>query len=428
MKNSWLIVVLSGLHGLLFAQHPVDSIKESDAAAIIEILAADAMKGRANGSPEILKTGIFIGDRFKQAGLSPMPGQASFYLPFTLPAYNPSAVTDMLEWNGEIISPGRFMYFPSQPGNHLPKELKDFTVIHQDTCFYNTMLSGYKYATTPLLIWTSEMQPDNENYFPEWINLPNGGLATDILLVYATHPPDTVTLTGLPHYNIVGMLPGKSKPAEVIIFSAHYDHMGTTGFGRKDTIMNGANDDASGTTAVLMLADYFAKRNDNERTIIFCAFAGEELGLIGSEHFINHLVTENVVAVVNIEMIGISQLGKNNVFITGYNYSDLPALLEKNLKRFGIKVRGEPNQNKNLFERSDNFPFAKKGIPAHTVMSSDDDEPCYHKPCDEIKRINIKHMTQVIRSIAFATESLINSSETPGRKRYERPKLNFNRD
>ena len=58
MKNSWLIVVLSGLHGLLFAQHPVDSIKESDAAAIIEILAADAMKGRANGSPEILKTGI----------------------------------------------------------------------------------------------------------------------------------------------------------------------------------------------------------------------------------------------------------------------------------------------------------------------------------------------------------------------------------
>ena len=59
---------------------------------------------------------------------------------------------------------------------------------------------GYKYATTPLLIWTSEMQPDNENYFPEWINLPNGGLATDILLVYATHPPDTVTLTGLPQY------------------------------------------------------------------------------------------------------------------------------------------------------------------------------------------------------------------------------------
>ena len=91
-------------------------------------------------------------------------------------------------------------------------------------------------------------------------------------------------------YNIVGMLPGKSKPGELILFSAHYDHEGVFDRGKKkDSILNGANDNASGTTALLMLAKYFAQKNDNERTILFCAFAGEELGLLGSKDFVNHV-------------------------------------------------------------------------------------------------------------------------------------------
>ncbi|HRF19915.1 MAG TPA: M28 family peptidase, partial [Chitinophagaceae bacterium] len=75
---------------------------------------------------------------------------------------------------------------------------------------------------------------------------------------------------------------GRTKADEVLVFSAHYDHMGIINGNSKDSIMNGANDDASGTTAMLALAEYFAMRGDNERTLLFCAFAGEEFGLVGS--------------------------------------------------------------------------------------------------------------------------------------------------
>jgi Zn-dependent M28 family amino/carboxypeptidase len=162
------------------------------------------------------------------------------------------------------------------------------------------------------------------------------------------------------------MLPGKSKPKEIVIFSAHYDHVGISSINKKDSIMNGANDNASGVTAVLMLAEYFARQGNNERTILFCAFAGEELGLIGSKNFRNYLIPESIVAVINIEMIGVPQYGKGIFFITCTKYSDLPALLKENMKGFNVKVKPEPNQNKLLFQRSDNFSFVLKRVPAHT--------------------------------------------------------------
>jgi Zn-dependent M28 family amino/carboxypeptidase len=175
----------------------------------------------------------------------------------------------------------------------------------------------------------------------------------------------------------------------------------------KDSIMNGANDDASGTTAVLALAEYYAMRADNERTIMFCAFAGEELGLVGSRNFMQYINAEKIVANINIEMIGVPQFGKNAVFITGYNESYLPKLLYKGFKAFGIKIKAEPDPEKLLYRRSDNYSFSLLGVPAHTIMSSDDEDDCYHKECDEIKRINIAHMTNVIRGIASAAEDII---------------------
>ena len=92
-------------------------------------------------------------------------------------------------------------------------------------------------------------------------------------------------------YNVVGVLEGKRVPEEVIIFAAHFDHLGSKKRSKKDGIYNGANDNASGTAAVMMLAQYFAKESNNERTIIFCAFAGEELGLLGSKDLVKKINT-----------------------------------------------------------------------------------------------------------------------------------------
>ena len=214
-------------------------------------------------------------------------------------------------------------------------------------------------------------------------------------------------------YNVVGVLPGKDKSDEIIIFSAHYDHVSDGPFGQ---IFNGANDNASGTTAVLMLAKYFSMRQDNERTIVFCLFAGEELGLLGSAAFVKLIEPDKVKAVINIEMIGKTNwAGKNCFAITGAEYSDLNVILKKNLKGGKIKITYEGANQSGLFRRSDNYSFALKGIPAHSIMCSDDKDPCYHKPCDDAKWINTKNMTNIIKAIAKGCTTLISGENTPRR-------------
>ncbi|MDQ3277541.1 MAG: M28 family peptidase [Bacteroidota bacterium] len=211
-------------------------------------------------------------------------------------------------------------------------------------------------------------------------------------------------------YNIVAVLPGRSKPSEMVIFSAHYDHIGEW----DGVIYNGANDNASGTTALLLLADYFVRRADNERTIIFCAFAGEEMGLLGSKAFVQTVEPDSILAVINIEMIGITSVGKNAFYMTGAQYSSLQNIFKKNVAG-KYKIRSEPDYRKNLFGRSDNFPFAQKGVPAHTIMASDDDDACYHQSCDDAKRINIENMTSLVRAIALGSATIISGKDTPTR-------------
>ena len=415
------IALLLGSQSCLQAQNLLDSIKEKEAAKIINVLASDFLRGRGNGSPDLLKAGVFIGNSFKEFGLLPLAGASGYYLPFSPFVELPQQASDMLEWNGEVLQPLKFMYLHPQPGNYNLKQLSDFSIIHIDSCFSEDILYKYHDLTGNVLLWTSKMQPDGDNFFPELIKIPTGGFHNNFLLVYSATPPESLTLSGVPdyysniEYNVIGTLPGRSKPGEVIIFSAHYDHVGVYPLEKNDSIMNGANDDASRITAMLLLADYFSLKGDNERTIIFCAFAGEELGLKGSASFVNIIKPDKIVAVINIEMIGVPQYGRNSVFITGEQYSTLPALLKFGLKKAGLKVKPEPDVKKMLYKRSDNYSFVKKGIPAHTIMSSDDEEPCYHKPCDEVRRININHLISIVRGIAFATESLISGKETPER-------------
>ena len=410
---------------LLFAQNSNDTISEKDVARIIHFLAADSLKGRGNGRPELLKAGLFIGEEFKKNGLLPFSGNAGYYMPFRPFGGSKKVITDELQWNGKKLLPDEFIYIHPAPGNYIPKRLSDFAIIKIDSFFTEDILENYKHIKSDLLLWSNQPQPDKENYFPTQVKVSSEGLDHNILMVCANYPPDSILLLGVANYysnveyNIVGVLPGKSKPDEVILFSAHYDHEGVYQRGRKkDSIMNGANDNASGTTALVTLTNYFAQRNDNERTLLFCAFAGEELGLLGSKDFVKYIDPATIIAGINIEMIGIPQYGKNNIFITGYDHSSLPSILEKQLSATLVKVKTGHSEEKELFKRSDNFPFAEKGIPAHSIMSSDDDDKCYHQPCDEIKRINISHLTTVIKAIAVATGTLISGEDTPARCEY----------
>jgi Zn-dependent M28 family amino/carboxypeptidase len=216
--------------------------------------------------------------------------------------------------------------------------------------------------------------------------------------------------------NVIGILPGKSKPNEYVVFSAHYDHLGYETSG-DDKVYNGANDDASGVTAVISLAKYFKTLNQNERTIIFVAFTGEEVGGFGSKYFSQNINPDNVVAMFNIEMIGTeSKWGKNSAYITGFEKSNFGEILQKNLKGSDFSFYPDPYPSEQLFYRSDNARLAAVGVPAHTISTSKmDSEPNYHKLSDEISTLNIDNMTEIIKSIAISSKSIVNGIDTPSR-------------
>ncbi len=216
--------------------------------------------------------------------------------------------------------------------------------------------------------------------------------------------------------NVIGILRGKSKPEEFVIFSAHFDHIGFAKNG-EDKIYNGANDDASGTTAVIALAKYFKELNQNERTIIFVAFTGEEVGGFGSKFFSENIDSKKVVAMFNIEMIGTeSKWGKNSAYITGFEKSDFGTILQKNLKGSNFNFNPDPYPKEQLFYRSDNARLAALGVPAHTISTSKmDSEPNYHKVSDEVSTLDLENMTEIIKSIAISSQTIVNGEDTPSR-------------
>ncbi len=226
------------------------------------------------------------------------------------------------------------------------------------------------------------------------------------------------TIKGMPANNVVGILPGKSKPDEYVVFSGHYDHLGVekSGVGT-DVIYNGANDDASGITAVISLAKYFKELNNNERTIVFVAFTAEEIGGQGAKFFSENINPDKVVAMFNIEMIGTeSKWNKDSAYITGFEKSDFGKILQKNLTGSKFKFYPDPYPEQHLYYRSDNATLAMLGVPAHTISTSKmDDEPNYHKVSDEVSTLDIDNMTEIIKAIAISSESIIKGIDTPTR-------------
>ena len=219
--------------------------------------------------------------------------------------------------------------------------------------------------------------------------------------------------------NVVGILPGKSKPNEYVIFSGHFDHLGISSRNMKDndSIYNGANDDAAGVTAMIMLAKYFKKLNNNERTIIFAAFNAEEMGGFGATYFSKQFDPAQVVAMFNIEMIGTeSKWGKNSAFITGFEKTNMGELLQKNLTGTNFTFYPDPYPTQQLFYRSDNATLARLGVPAHTISTSKmDNEPNYHKASDEVSTLDLKNMNQIIKAIALSSKGIVAGLETPTR-------------
>ena len=216
-------------------------------------------------------------------------------------------------------------------------------------------------------------------------------------------------------YNIVGYLEG-SDPVlknEFVLISGHYDHIGIAKEGvNGDFINNGANDDASGTTAVAEMAKYFSITQSNKRSVLFVFFVGEEKGLLGSKHLAKKLKAQNfnLYAQFNIEMIGVPMKREYLAYITGFDKSNMAGKINEYTGKNTIGFLPKEAEYK-LFYRSDNYSFYDVfKVPCQSVSTFDfENFKYYHHVSDEFKAMNVSHMTSFIQELLPAITKMTNS-------------------
>lgn len=396
-------------------------INKAEVERIEKVLSADDMEGRRTFTPGLEKAGNFIAAEFKKAGLQPAPGGNTYKQEFIM--VQPRLVSVSGSFDGQ------------------PLAAKNIGVNTSATELDINQNSGYeKIKIKPganLMSEVGNLARTGKNYLvlvDTSYSAVFGRLAgrgtrpvfksvNSLVYVLTVADPANYTINVKQEVkenqlaNVVGMIPGKSRRDEYVIFSAHYDHLGIGKPLDGDSIYNGANDDAAGSTAVIVLANYFNKLRNNERTLVFATFCGEEIGGYGAQYFSRQFAPEKVAAMFNVEMIGTdSKWGKNSAYITGYEKTDMGKILEKNLQGTGFTFYPDPYTTQNLFYRSDNATLARLGVPAHTISTSKmDNEPYYHTVNDEIGTLDMDNMAAIIRAIALSSQSIVSGKDTPSR-------------
>jgi hypothetical protein len=297
-------------------------ISEEKLREWVTYLSNDDMRGRQNGSPEMVKAANYLANTFKKLGLKPLPGKDSYFQEYTI----------------------------KSPGSKAP--------------------------------YTER--------------------------------------------NVIAVLEGSDKilKNEYIIVTAHFDHIGVGKAVAGDSIYNGADDNATGVATILGIAQAISEMKGKapKRSIVFIAFSGEEMGMLGSKHFAQTEmeIVQKAVVNLNFEMTGHStKLGKRKFFISGDDLSSLTDVLKKETENSGWEHIPDPFKEMNLFFRSDNVSFAvlKKennlyhGIPAHTFCTWGA-ENHYHQPNDEPDIVDYENMASFVNFMSKVTLNLANSKET----------------
>ena len=422
MNKISLLVILIVTTVTSYCQNPNKYLNKSETERIEKFLSSDALEGRKVYSKGIELAADFIANEFKQNGLKTWAKSDSYLQSFS--KMNAKFISASGNFDGTTIDTKNIIVITAQEklavnensGYELAKINKEDNLMTSVRKFMN---AGKNY-----LVLVDESFAQNFGRLVQLKSNINENQKS-LVFVLSNNAPTKFTIEAthqiekLPLANVVGVIPGKSLPNEYVIFSGHYDHLGINGKRavNGDSIYNGANDDAAGTTAMIMLSKYFAALGNNERTIIFAAFTAEEAGGFGAQYFSKQFDPLQVKAMFNIEMIGTeSKWGKNSAYITGYEKTDMGAILQKNLEGTEFTFYPDPYTDQNLFYRSDNATLARLGVPAHTISTSKmDSEPNYHKPSDQFETLDIDNMTEIIKAIAKSARSIISGKDTPSR-------------
>ena len=224
--------------------------------------------------------------------------------------------------------------------------------------------------------------------------------------------------------NVMGMVEGTDETLkkQFIVLSAHYDHLGVAPVpksvnGKKDSIYNGARDNAIGVTAVMNAARYFAK-HPARRSILFILFTAEEMGLVGSRYFAEHPVLPLNKIVYNLNCDNGGYNDTTIITVIGLGRTSADDDIKKACLDYGVEAIADPVPELNLFDRSDNVNLAAKGIPAPTfgmgVTSFDSViRKYYHQVTDEVSSFDLKYALTYIKAYILAAKNIADNPAQP---------------
>jgi hypothetical protein len=410
--------------GLANAAPPSWTVRPEWVKADEDVLAGDALRGRGSATPDEAAAAAYVASQFKRFGLAPAPGMTSYLQTATIvrPALGGAPV---LSAGGQVLPGVTLLTAP--PGevrgrlavatgdDPAAMPVGDVIAIGSAGAPFRAMARAAGARHVKLLIvrqsaetehllqqmgGTTRMSAYLEGDAPDGMAIATLPAAAFDRLAGQAGQDVTLALPGLTltrstTTNAIGFLPGSDPEAGVLLLSAHLDHLGVRPDG---TIMHGADDDASGTTAVLELARALAAGGRSRRGILFVCYGSEEIGGFGSAYFGAHppVPLSRIAANIEFEMIGAQdpKLPRGTLMMTGFERSNLG----ETLAAHGALVAFDPYPEQHFFERSDNYQLALKGVVAHTI-SGWAVTPVYHQPTDTIANLDIPFMTRAIQSL-----------------------------
>ncbi len=431
-----------------FSQNGASStVSEVSVRAQMQFLAGDALQGRGSGTIFERIAAEYIGTQFMQFGLEPAgqigaDGKPTYVQTVVVPGREVvSEITfdadgDQLAFGTDIIA---FSVNSKQITGPLQKLKPGDTATRGSIVLLNLgpddkfdqALVGKLQNDGAVAILLTEMKEIRENWSSvagRKLNISRRGpnlLAVStagVVRLDALAPGSSITISATTAssgdtytWNAMGKITGTDAKlaSEVILLTSHLDHLGVREVAPgDDKIFNGADDDASGSVAVLELARVLSSGKKPKRTVYFVCFGSEEAGGHGARYFVENMPfpKDKLVANLEFEMIGRpdSLVKPEELWLTGYERSNLGPELAKR----GARLVLDPHPTEKFFMRSDNYQLAKAGIIAHT-LSSFGLHTDYHRPSDELKTIDFSHMTRSINSMVGPVKWLINSSFKP---------------
>ncbi len=400
-------------------------IEQSSVERIIGTLAADDMQGRRSFTPAADRAAEFIRAEFEAIGLETFAGSADHLQRF--PVHSATVQSSEVSLNGAPVPAERVaMRLSAASIEWTPAHAVELLVVGADDSPMTAFRAMRAGGPDRLVLMNSAHAAmfGRLRGFLGGANRtldPGDGGNTVLVLTDATAPRSfrvvaTARSESVEIANVVAVIPGR-RADEMVLFSAHYDHIGIVEAVDGDSIANGANDDASGTTAVIELARYFAALGEPERTLVFAAFIAEEMGGYGSRYFSSQLDPDQIVAMFKIEMIGkVGVRGPGSAWITGFERSDFGTILQQAVEGSEYEFYADPYPDQRLFYRSDNVTLARLGVPAHSISTTPIDvDPDYHEVSDEVDTLDLENLTNTIRAIAAGASTIVDGFATPSR-------------